>query len=95
MEKQAEYIEKLSAEMVAWDVQIDQLKDKAKSGTPETGHEYSAAISALQIKRDEAAQKLQGISTASGDEWHELKSGTDRVWDEVSGMLHDAIMKTT
>lgn len=93
MDKKAEYVEKLSAQMVAWDVQIDQLKDKLQSGTPEAGNENSAAIAALQLKRDEAALKLQGVSAASGDEWQELKRGTDRVWGEVSAILHDAIMK--
>jgi len=93
MENQTEYIEKLSAQMVEWDSQIDQLKDKAESATPEIKSEYSDAIAALQLKRDEAAVKLQGISAASGDEWEALKTGTERVWGEVSSILHDAIMK--
>lgn len=93
MDTRAEYIEKLSAQMVEWDTQIDLLKDKAQSATPEVRFEYSSAIAALQFKRDEAAEKLQGISVASDDEWEELKSGTESVWDEVRDILHDTIMK--
>lgn len=93
MDIRAEYIEKLSAQMVEWDTQIDLLKDKAQSATPETRFEYSSAIAALQFKRDEAAAKLQGISAAGDDEWEELKSGTERVWGEVRNILHDTIMK--
>jgi len=93
MENQTEYIEKLSAQMVEWDVKIDQLKDKAESATPEAKDEYYRAIAALQLKRDEAAVKLQGISNASGDEWEELKNGTERVWGEVRSILNDAVMK--
>ena len=93
MDMRAEYVEKLSAQMVEWDAQIDLLKDKAQSATLETRFEYSSAIAALQFKRDEAAAKLQGISVASDDEWEELKAGTERVWGEVRNILHDTIMK--
>jgi hypothetical protein len=93
MDERAEYVEKLSAQIVEWDMQIERLRDRAASGTPETKIEYSDAIAALQLKRNEAAEKLQGISIAGDDEWDELKSGTERVWGEVRGILHDTIMK--
>ena len=93
MEKRTEYVEKLSAQMIEWEAQIDRLKIKATSATPEATHEYSSTIAALQVKRDEAAVKLQGISAASDDEWEDLKTGTDQVWDEVRTILHDAILK--
>lgn len=93
MDTRSEYVEKLSAQMVEWDMQIERLKDRVKSSTPEKEIDYSDAIATLQRKRDEAALKLQGISTAADDEWEELKSGTERVWGEVRGILHDAITK--
>jgi len=93
MDKRTEYVEKLSAQMVEWDAQIDLLKDKAESATPETKFEYSHAIAALQFKRDEAAAKLQDISAASDDEWEDLKTATERVLGEVKSILRDAIMK--
>jgi len=92
MDKRTEYVEKLSAQMVEWDNQIDRLKDKAKSAASESGGDHSRAMAALQRKRDEAAVKLQGISTA-GDEWEELKTGTEQVWGEVNTILRDAILK--
>jgi len=93
MDKRTEYVEKLSAQMVEWDSQIDLLKDKAESATPETKFELSNAVVLLQLKRNEAAEKLQKISIASDDEWEELKTGTEKVWDEVRGILHDAVMR--
>ena len=93
MDKRTEYVEKLSAQMVEWDNQIDLLKDKAESATAEAKTDYSSAIAALQLKRDEAAEKLQGISAATDDEWEDLKTGTEKVWDEVRTILRDAIMK--
>lgn len=93
MDKRTEYVETLSAQMVEWDVQIDLLKDRAKSATPEALSDYSSAIAALQLKRDEAAAKLQGISAAGDDEWEDLKTGTDQIWGEVTTILRDAIKK--
>jgi hypothetical protein len=93
MDKRTEYVEKLSAQMVEWDEQIYQLKYLADSATSEVKSDYSREIEDLQIKRDVAAQKLQGISAASDDEWEDLKLGTEQVWGEVGTMLHDAIMR--
>lgn len=94
MDKRTEYVEKLSAQMVEWDVQIDLLKEKLEFSTPENKYDYANTIAALQLKRDEAAMKLQGISAASDAEWEELKTGTEQVWDEISNALRDAIMRT-
>lgn len=93
MDKRTEYVEKLSAQMVEWDNQIDRLKDKAKSTTTESSNDYSRAIADLQLKRDEAALRLQSISVAGEDEWEGLRAGTEQVWGEVSTILRDAIMK--
>ena len=93
MDKRTEYVDRLSAQMLEWDAQIDRLKFKATSDTPEARLEYSTALAALQLKRDEAAVKLQGISSAGDDEWEELKTGTDQIWGEVTTILRDAVMK--
>jgi hypothetical protein len=93
MVTRTEYIEDLSAQMVSWNTQIDVLKDKAESASPEKKHEYSGLISALQFKMDEAAVKLQGISAAGDVEWGDVKTGTDRIWGEVRTILQDTITK--
>lgn len=93
MDTRTEYVEKLSAEMVEWDNQIDRLTERMSdtmSGIPD---DYSHIIASLQRKRDEAAQKLQGVSVAGDHEWQEIKAGTDQVWGEVRTLLHDAIVK--
>ena len=91
MEDRSEYVEALSAQIVEWERQIEQLKDRAESATPEERYEYSCSISALQLKRDETAAKLQGIATASDHEWEDMKAGSGRVWGELKSILRDAI----
>ena len=48
MDKRTKYVEELSAQMVEWDTQIEQLKDKAKSAPPQAEFNHSDAIAALQ-----------------------------------------------
>jgi hypothetical protein len=94
MDKKMEYVEKLSAQMVEWDAQIDLLKFKADSAMNGAAKsEYCKEIDALLSKRKEAELKLQGISTASDDMWEELKAGTESIWDETRTALHAAILK--
>ncbi|MBU5636203.1 hypothetical protein KOM00_05605 [Geomonas sp. Red69] len=94
MDKQKEYVEKLSAQMVEWNNQIDRLKDKvASAATAESSSDYHQAIAALQRKYDDASERLQRIAVASDDEWEDLKVGTEQVLGEIRTILHDAVMK--
>lgn len=93
MGQRTEYVEKLSAQMVEWDVQIDLLKDKAENAIPKVKFEFAKSISALQLKRDQAAVELQGIAMTSDDQWQDLKEGIERIWHEAQQILRDAIAK--
>ncbi len=94
MNKRTEFVEKLSAQIVEWNVQIDRLKDEAESASAEAKFEYAKTVAALQLKRDQAAEKLQGISVASDDEWEDLKTGAEQIWGEIKGLLKDVTKKT-
>ena len=93
MDKRTEYVEKLSAQMVEWDVQIDHIKDQAESAAPEAKFDYAKLIAALQLKRDRAAIELQGIAAATDDEWEDLKAGAEQIWHEVQNVFSDALKK--
>ncbi len=92
--KQTEFVEKLSAEIVAWDVQIDQIKNEMALAAAEAKHEYSQTISALALKRNQAAEKLQGIALATDDEWEDMKTGAEQIWGEIKGLLRGTVKKT-
>lgn len=94
MDKQTEYVETLSAQIVEWDRQIDQLKERAENSTPEVKFEYAQLVADLQLKRDRAAIELQGISVASDDEWEDLKEGVEQIWHEVHNFFSDALKKS-
>jgi hypothetical protein len=89
--KQTEYVEKLSAQMVEWDVQIERFKEKAQKATTEEKSEYSQTIAVLQSKRDQGAEKLLGISLASDDEWEDMKTAAEQIWGEIKDLLKSSI----
>ncbi len=93
-DKRTLYVEKLSAQLVEWDVAIERLKDQAEGATAAERAEYLETIAALQLKRDQGAEKLQGISVATDDEWEDMKTGAEQIWGEIKGMLRNAIKKT-
>ncbi len=94
MDKRTEFVENLSAQIVEWDVQIDRLKEQAQNAAAAAKFDYSQTIAALQLKRDQAAEKLQGISMASDDEWEDLKSGAEQIWSEVKTLLRETLKKS-
>jgi multidrug resistance efflux pump len=91
MDRKTEYVEKLSAQLVAWDRQLDALRYKADNAAAELKPGICAEIESLMKQRREVEQKLQRIGTASGAAWEEMKDGSDSTWDEVRTDLHDAI----
>lgn len=94
MDKRTEYVEKLSAQMVEWEVEIERLQQQSENATAEARAESARTIAALQLKRDQAAEKLQGIATASDDEWEEMKTGAEQIWTEVKELLRGIIKKS-
>ena len=94
MDKRTEFVEKLSAQVVEWDEQIESLRDKAEASRTEEKFEYYQTIDALQLQRDQAAAKLAGISLASDDEWADMKAGAEQICGEVTGLFREAIKKT-
>ena len=91
MDSQTEHVESLSAQMVAWDLQIDRLRDQALSAVPGDESAIAAAVTALQLKRDAAALELQGLSPVSDGNWQDITAGSEETMDEFRTLLSDAI----
>jgi len=92
MDRKAEYVEKLSAQLVEWDRQLDTLNYKADNAAAELKAGYCREIELLQQQRLAVELKLQKVAAASDAAWQEMKDGSDATWDEVRTDLHDAIV---
>lgn len=93
MDTRTKFVEKLSAQIVEWDNQIEFLKDKMEIATAEEKSKHAKTITDLQRKRGQAAEKLMGIAAATDDEWGDMKAGAEQIWREVKDIFRDAIEK--
>jgi hypothetical protein len=92
MYSKAEYVEKLSAQLVEWDRQLEDFNYKADNAGAEMRTVYFQEINNLMQQRQVVELKLQKIGAASDATWQEMKAGGDNAWDEVRTDLHDAIV---
>lgn len=79
MDKRSKYLEKLSAQIVEWDVQIGRLRDKAEKATDGEKFEYWLAGAILQHKRDRAEEILRSMATTRNTHWEKLKSEAEEI----------------
>jgi hypothetical protein len=83
------YIDKLKDKLDEWDVQIDELEERALETKAELKFELEDQMRSLKLKRDITRLKLSEIKDASEDAWEELKAGAEEAWHD----LKDAIEK--
>lgn len=93
MDKKTAYVEKLSAQLVELERQLDDLNYKADIATSEMKSGYCREIEAIQQQWRGVSLKLQKIGTASDGTWHEMDSAADDVWAEIRHDLHDTIVE--
>ncbi|HBG06495.1 MAG: hypothetical protein A2075_17185 [Geobacteraceae bacterium GWC2_58_44] len=93
MDKQTELVERLSAQIVQWEAEIDRLSYRAVNGPEEEKRACLEQIEELQGKRKEAQVTLQGIGTEQTDTLEDMKEGSQGLLDNVKSGLRDAILK--
>jgi len=84
--KQA-FLQKLETQIQEWDVKLADLKAKAQEATTEVRADYEKQLETLTEKRDIAQVKIQELRLRAGDVWEDLKSGTEKAWDEMQKAL--------
>jgi len=83
MSTRDEFVAQMQAKLDEWNAEIEELEAKARKQKAQATADYHARIAELKDKRDEAAKKLKEVQNASDDAWEELKTGAERIWDDV------------
>lgn len=89
MSKRDEFVSQMRAKLDEWNAEIDELDAKARKSKAQATSGYHARLADLKGKRDEAAEKLNEVENASEDAWESLKSGTERIWDDVKQTIQE------
>ncbi len=92
-EKRKAYEDKLDAQLKEWNAQIALLNAKAENAKADAKIAFYKTIEALQHKQEEAGARLSKLKAAGDGAWEELKTGAEKVWDEVREAFHNAASK--
>jgi multidrug resistance efflux pump len=87
------YVKKMHAKLDEWNADIDKLKAKAGAAQADAKQEYYKQIEQLELKQNEANQKLDDLKTAGDEAWEDLKAGVDLAWESVSMAVKSAISR--
>ena len=60
--------------------EIDALEAKAHEVHEDAKEKYAEQLSALRVKRDEGAKKLEEMKAASESAWEQVKVEADKAW---------------
>ncbi len=83
MVKKEEYVDKLSAQLKEWGIQIDKLKEKAEKGTAELKIAIDKEIVVLNKMMKDAQQKLHEIKGKTGPAWQAFAEGANKAWNDL------------
>ena len=90
MSKKDAYQKKLEAKLIAWNVEIDKLVDRAEGLKADTRLKFRERIEKIRDKRQKAKTRLKALQSASGDAWDDLKEGVDEAFDALGDAVKSA-----
>ena len=90
MVNKEEYLDKLSAQLKDWRIQIDSLKNKAAKGTAEIKIAIEKEIVVLNKMMKEAQIKLKDLEGKTGDAWKVFAEGANKAWGELREAMRRA-----
>ena len=74
------YIIKIKAQLVEWDNEFAQSKDKAKERGLAASDKFEDHIEKLCVKRDEVQSKIEELQEAKDNAWIYLEEDVDNAW---------------
>ena len=84
MSERDAYIEKMKAQLDAWNAKIDQYEAQAKKAGADAQLNFEKQLEELRDSRDDAARHLKEMQVASNDAWESLQRGAENAWDEMA-----------
>ena len=90
MSERDAYIEKMKAQLDAWNAKIDQYEAQAKKAGADAQLHFEKQLEELKDSRDDAAKHIKEMQDASNDAWESLQRGAENAWDEMARAFKNA-----
>jgi hypothetical protein len=83
MSNRDEYVEKLKAQVDAWNVEVTKWEAKTKQAHADARVEYEKRLEEFRRQRDQALEQMRRVQAATGDAWLDLVRGADDAWAKM------------
>jgi predicted nucleic acid-binding Zn-ribbon protein len=90
MSERDAYIEKMKAQLDAWNAKIAEFEAQAKKTEAETQLHFEKQLEEIREKRDDASRYLKEMQNAGNDALEALQHGADNAWDEMTRAFKNA-----
>lgn len=90
MSERDAYIEKMKAQLDAWNAKIDQFEAQSRKAGADAQLQYEKQLDELRESRDDAVKHLKELQDASNEAWASLQRGAEDAWDEMSKAFKNA-----
>ena len=84
------YVEKLKANLDAWNASIDRLEAQARHAEADMKLKYREQLDELEKHRAKATAKLAQLHAAGDDAWEDLREGVESAWDAMEKAMKSA-----
>lgn len=87
------YEAKAEAQLAEYNAQMALLKAKAAKAKSDVKADHLKSIEALQKKQNTANEKLLELKGADDSGWEDLKTGAEKVWEDVKSSFRTTTAK--
>ena len=95
MSTRDEYLQKIKAQLDAWDDDIDKLEEKAREAQVDMQEQYAKQLANMREMRDDAMARYVELQDAAGNAWDALVAGTEKAWHAWLDAFDEARSKFT
>ena len=90
MNQREQYLEKLKAQLDAWNAELTKWEAKARGAQADMRIEYEKQIESFRRQRDQGLDQMHKVQAASGDAWRDLVRGADDAWEKMRDAFEKA-----
>lgn len=93
MNKNKVYLEKIEANLAQHNAKLAGLKAKAAEMRADMKLEYMSQMETLEKNRDGFMVKYGELKKTNGQAWDDVKTGTEKAWNEMEDSIEKAIAR--
>jgi len=83
MNEREQYLEKLKAQLDAWNAELAKWEAKARGAQADMRIEYEKQVEIFRRQRDQGLEQMHKVQAAAGESWRDLVRGADDAWEKM------------